>query len=74
MRVHVQWLGIELGLGLGVIKVYREYRFTVRLWVQLCCEGKGEIEVQCYSEAWVTSMVTVRGQVKVPGLGLGLHV
>lgn len=34
----------------------------VRVRFSLCCEGEGEIYVQSYCEAWMTSMLTVSGQ------------
>lgn len=37
-------------------------------------DGEAEIELQGYDDAWVTSMVILRGQIQDPGLGLGLGV
>lgn len=56
------------------VKMYDAHRVMVRVWVCLCCEGEGEIYVQNYGEAWVTSMLTVRVQVQGQGLGLGFGV
>lgn len=55
-------------------QVYWGNRVTEKVRVQLSFEGKSEIELQVYSVVWVTSMVTVRGQVQRPGLGLSLSV
>lgn len=61
--------GPVLGLGLGFGKLYREYRFMVRIRSCVQCECKGEIEVQGYSDVCVMSMVTVRGGFRDQGLG-----
>lgn len=41
-------------------KIYREDSVSVRVRVWLSCEGEGEIELQGYSEPWVTLIVMVR--------------
>lgn len=56
------------------IKVNGEVRFMVRVSVLLCCEDQGESALQFYGEAWVMSIISMRGQVQGPRKRLGLDV
>ena len=49
--------------------MYRQDRVIVTFMIRLCCEGDSEIELQCYSEAWVTSIFMVGVCFKSQGLG-----
>ncbi|KAI5139169.1 Protein-Glutamine Gamma-Glutamyltransferase 4 [Manis pentadactyla] len=46
------------------VMVYVKDKLMVRVKVWLRCEGIGEIDIQCISEAWVMSMVMVRSRGK----------
>lgn len=54
--------------------MYGKYKHTVRVRIQFCCDGGGDIELQGYCEGWVLLMLTVWGQVQRPGIGLKLGV
>ena len=42
------------------IKLYGQYTVLVTFLIWVCWEGDSEIELQCYSETWVTSISMVR--------------
>ena len=57
------------------IKLYGQYMVLVTFLIWVCCEGDSEIELQCYSETWVTSIsmvrsvLSVKARVKFCGVG-----
>ena len=63
MSVHVH--GQDLGLGYVFAKFYGQYTVLVTFLIWFCWEGDSEIEIQCNSETWVTSISILQSVLSV---------